>query len=122
MKCAKLITLFVFLSFGIEAQLLVDPTKPPRDRTLETEDGSEEIIETRVDASGIPNARVTAIFVSNEARYAIINGDTVFEGETWRNVKVAKVNLSSVVLQNENNKKEIKINNINIIKESAHDY
>lgn len=118
-RSTLLILLFVFGT--AKAQLLQDPTRPPLRVTVGQSDSTNPVEEVAA-VDGIPHAVVTAIFVSEISRYAIINNDMVSEGETWRNVLLAKVNHDSVELSNGDNRKVVRIFNTEIAKERDYVY
>lgn len=103
------------------AQTLLDPTKPPSRRVI-SESVDEPTPDELAEAGGIPDARVSAIFVSETKRYAIINDDMVAEGEKWNNILLSRVNSDSVELSNGQNKKVVKMFDVDVIEESQYVY
>ena len=78
--------------------------------------------EATAESDSIPDAKVSAIFVSETKRYAIINNDMVAEGEKWNNILLSRVNRDSVELMNGQNKKVVKMFDVDVIEESQYVY
>ncbi|MDN4501930.1 hypothetical protein QX776_05930 [Alteromonadaceae bacterium BrNp21-10] len=93
MKVMVLLICVGFSSVGVQAQTLSDPTRPltfDGDTTNTQPQGRQ--------ADGFPAISVSAIFISPSSKYAIINGNTLFEGQGWSNVLVTKITLNTVTL------------------------
>jgi hypothetical protein len=104
--------LYLLLTLDVLAQnkVLPDPTKPPivpGDEVVVTEDG---------EVSGA--VKLSAIFIQPSSRSAIINNDTVVEGQTWNGMEVVAIHPRKVVLKNESGIQELVLNDI-IIKRDA---
>jgi len=112
----KLLALLVLISFGLSAQQLVDPTKPAMHKEVAIEVEGEE----PQNADGFPAVSLSAIIISPEARYAIINGKTVYEGQAWRNFYLTSVKRNAIVLEGQGQSREFSLNhNVNLIKDNA---
>ena len=90
--------------------MLPDPTKPPVVVSGDIVDGAESQSST--------GARLTAVFIKPSGRSAVINSDTVLEGQTWNGMEVLAIHPKKVVLKNENGTQELVLNDV-IIKRDA---
>ncbi|UAA39086.1 hypothetical protein KIH87_01580 [Paraneptunicella aestuarii] len=112
----------LFVSAAASAQTMFDPTRPPKKmQAVDVEDGADAELQEDT-ATGIPKALVTAIYVTDSSRYAIINDDIVHEGETWKNVVVKTINLDNVVLAKNDIQKVVGLFNIDVAKETEYVY
>lgn len=111
----------LLISMQAMSQNLLDPTKPPS-RGVVTDSAAASTPDEVAESGGIPDARVSAIFVSETTRYAIINDDMVAEGEKWNNILLSRVNRDSVELSNGQNKKVVKMFDVDVIEESQYVY
>lgn len=112
------------LAFGpmqLASQTLLDPTKPPK-QFITSEAMTTSMPDDVVATDSIPDAKVSAIFVSETKRYAIINNDMVAEGETWNNILLSRINRDSVELMNGQNKKVVRMFDVDVIEESQYVY
>lgn len=119
----SVLLLLILCGAEVSANVFLDPTRPPQRMTVEQLNPDSDAAQdegTAVD--GIPNAVVTAIFVTESNRYAIINSDMVEEGEAWRNVLLTKINSDSIELSNGDNRKIIKIFKTDVAKERDYVY
>ena len=102
----------LLLITGVSAETLSDPTRP-----LNVEEdvfiaGTQQQL-----VDGFPMIRVSAIFVSPTEKYAIINGNTYFEGQTLLNVVVKAIYLNGVTLAKADVSKTFDIQPITIKKD-----
>lgn len=117
-----LIFLSIFFTVSVSAQVMHDPTRPPKKmQAVEVDEGADAELQEDI-ATGMPKAIVTAIYVTDNSRYAIINNDIVHEGETWKNVVVKTINLDNVVLAKNDVQKVIGLFNIDVAKETEYVY
>lgn len=110
-----ILVLFVFCVGHTYALQLVDPTKPKvKPNQLASTEGGQ--------IDGFPQVKVSAIFINQGSRRAILNGQSVLEGEKWKGMLLAQVNRNGIVLiNNENVEKEFMINQ-NVKKDASHDF
>ncbi len=120
--------ILLLIPITLVAQIVVDPTKPPayKKQVQATEDGVDDAGDVEQgaegEATGIPNAKVSAIFYSDTARYAIINNKVVNEGEMWRNTVLTKVLPKSIILQAGQVTREFKLHNVQVITETHEEF
>lgn len=126
--------MIILLSFlvstnGLAQTLLRDPTRPANkvvlvdEKAIQGELNSEGGLGTNVAGGGaFPTVKLSAIVVTDDAKYAIINNEVVYEGQQWRNVLLAKIKPYSITLSLNDQIKEITINNNDFIKESDENY
>ena len=101
-----------------EAQyaVLPDPTKPVNVPAKgETDDQGN-------DADGFPRVKIEAVFLQGESKTAVINGQTVQEGQSWKGFNLLKVHANGVVLADAEKQKEFLINNYNFLKDATDDF
>lgn len=120
MKARFLLLLSVVSSVAL-AQESSDPTRPPITRSNPAQQSADNSLSVS-QASGIPDVVVSAIFFSEERRFAIIDNDMVAEGETWNNVLLTKVNKDSIELENGDFRRVVKVFNANIAEERVYVY
>ena len=123
-----IVCLFVSTN-GLAQTLLRDPTRPANKVVLVDETASagelnnEGGLVTTEDGGGsFPVPKLSAIVVTDDAKYAIINNEVVYEGQQWRNVLLAKIKPYSITLSLNDQIKEITINNNDFIKESDENF
>ncbi|GAB5381696.1 MAG: hypothetical protein Alis3KO_35790 [Aliiglaciecola sp.] len=102
------------LSKGAIAQQMVDPTQP-QDFIPTTAANSEA-------SGGATAIIISAVFINGERKTAVINGDTVTEGQTWQGNKVKKVHKGGVVLVMQGRETELFINQHSIKKDASNDF
>lgn len=114
-RLCVLLALFIVATFA-HSQQLVDPTTPKYHiKSAETSDG--------LMVDGFPVIKVSAVFINQNAKVAIVNGQSVTEGTDWNGMLISKVHRDGVVLvNNENVKKEFLINNDNVKKDASNDF
>lgn len=114
-KFALMLIVLIVVS-GTNAQELVDPTRPKsQSAKAQTENG--------LGADGFPNVNLSAVFINNKNKHAVMNGQSIAEGEQWKGFQVTKVHRNGVILMNkENKKKEFLINNNNVKKDASNDF
>jgi hypothetical protein len=96
-----------------QSKVLPDPTRPPVSANQEAAgDSSAETPQT------VNQARLMAVFIKPAGRSAVINNDTVVEGQTWNGMQVLKIHPRRVVLKSESGTQELVLNDI-IIKRDA---
>lgn len=114
-----MLVILVILSIGLNAQVVIDPTRPANKMIAapESVDKSGEREDTAAIQEGtvIPRANLTAIFMSEETKYAIINNQIVYEGEKWRNAILIEIKPNSVVMKAAQTTKEFKLLETGII-------
>ena len=117
----------LLLAIPAAAQLLKDPTRPVVLRPDVTDNaGAADVDDSESGfsvngAPQFPKAKVSAIVVTDDFKYAIINNELVYEGQTWRNVMVSNVKPYSVTLTLDQQHKEITINESDFIIETHYD-
>lgn len=128
-----LMTLFLILACGnsFARQLLKDPTRPAN-KTVVTVDeegnataepgGALGNLSGQSDTAAFPNAKLSAIVVTDPVKYAIINNEVVYEGDSWRNVILSQVKPYSIILKLNDLEKEITISKTDFITESNYDH
>ncbi len=109
------ISILMFVS-SINAQQLVDPTRPKTQSAIaQSENG--------LGADGFPKVNLSAIFINENNKHAVMNGQSIAEGEQWKGFRVAQVHHDGVILMNkEKKKKEFLINNNNVKKDASDDF
>lgn len=91
-------------------QHLPDPTQPQSSTQLNS--AENKIID------GFPKIEVSAVFINGTRKHAIVNGQTLSEGQQWQGFKLLQVTSLGVVLANQQGPKTFLIdNNINIKKD-----
>lgn len=113
---SKITYLFLLLLSNVSfaAEPLIDPTMPKgylpsADGQLSTSQGNADIV-------------LSAVFIRGQNRYAVLNGDTVAQGESWKGFTVIEVNANRVILQSQDNRQEILVNPQPIKKDVANDF
>lgn len=115
----NLLVLLCLMSCSVVSQQLVDPTRPLNQADIAANAGDGEQAEQ--DTGGFPAVSLSAIIISPQARYAIINGKTVYEGQQWRNFYLTSVKQHAIVLEGQGQSREFSLrHNINLIKDNAH--
>ncbi|MEP4891238.1 MAG: hypothetical protein ABJV04_14520 [Aliiglaciecola sp.] len=104
----------MLLCFSLQAKQLIDPTKPKGAGLLtlkssEGEDGPAPII-------------LTAVFIKANSKVAVINGESVAEGQTWRGNQVKKINKDGVVLVVDGRETDLLLNQHSIKKDASNDF
>ena len=124
-----LLTLALLVSSVAFSQKVLKAPTRPANRVVQTEDIDEEgnPLGQRTDGeeasqTAFPSPKVAAIVVTDELKYAIINKQIVYEGQVWRNVKLAKIKPYSITLAIDDQTKEITINNNDFITESDENF
>ncbi|MCY7295277.1 hypothetical protein [Alteromonas sp. a30] len=117
------ILFFILILKPALAQELFDPTRPPVSSSSSSASGGlVESGETRDNASGIPDVKISAIFYSDERRFVIINNEMVSEGEKWKNILLSKINKDSIELKNGDFHRVVKVFNTDVVEERAYVY
>lgn len=105
--------ILLVMSMGLYAQQLVDPTRPLT-KAARTSDGMSQ--------DGFPNLILSAVFINGDSKHAILNGQSVAEGQNWNGFQLVKVLQGSIVLSNKQQKKEFFINKNKFKKDASHDF
>ncbi|MCC2608019.1 hypothetical protein [Planctobacterium marinum] len=112
-------------------QILKDPTRPANKAVLAVDEEGGAATQDGAalgSASGqgnnaaFPNAKLSAIVVTDPVKYAIINNEVVYEGAHWRNVILSQVKPYSIILKLNDLEKEITISKTDFITESNYDH
>ncbi len=83
---------------------LVDPTRPANlvdvenEAVVQDKNDQKESIENQTKTESIPDYRLNAIKIGRSSRMAIINGETVTQGQKVGIGKLVKINSDSVVM------------------------
>ncbi|GAB2681259.1 hypothetical protein [Aliiglaciecola aliphaticivorans] len=104
----------VMLCFSLGAKQLVDPTKPKGVGLLAAKSGKDE--------GGPAPILLTAVFIKANSRVAVINGESVAEGESWRGNQVKKINKDGVVLIVDGRETDLLLNQYSIKKDASNDF
>ncbi|GAC13791.1 hypothetical protein [Aliiglaciecola lipolytica] len=102
-------------SFAIGAQQPVDPTKPKGVGILGL--GKTELGET-----GAAPIVLSAVFIKNTSKIAVINGESVLEGQSWKGNQVKKIHKDGVVLVVDGRETELLLNQYSIKKDASNDF
>lgn len=102
-----------------------DPTRPANkeepvalDAELAEGEGEAQTEDGEKKQGSFPKVKLSAIVVTEDRKYAIINNEVVYEGELWKNVLLSKIKSYSVTFSLNDQTKEITINNNDFITES----
>ncbi|MDC0601475.1 MSHA biogenesis protein MshK [Aliiglaciecola sp.] len=96
------------------AQQPVDPTRPQG--FIASASGSES-------SSVVTSALVvSAVFIKENSKSAVINGDSVTEGQDWKGNKVKKIHKNGVVLIVQGRETELFVNPFSIKKDATNDF
>jgi hypothetical protein len=106
--------LFVSLS-SVAQQQLIDPTQPQG--FMSGAKGSE----IATDNSNAPLV-VSAVFIKDGSKLAVINGESVAEGQSWKGNKVKSIHKNGVVLIVQGRETELNINQFSIKKDASNDF
>jgi len=103
------------LSPAIQAQTHLDPTRPaPIATQVLTGEGGK-------DGGGQP--RVSAVFINDSNKHAIVNGQLLSEGQNWHGFEVLEINPSGVVLVSQEGQLTILIDkNLHIKKDAENGF
>lgn len=104
----------ITLSAQIAASELVDPTRPKSFSSGSVGPNSD-----------IPNSNVlklSAVFIKSTGKYAVINGETVAEGQSWNGYELTRVHAGGIVLKNQDGEKVVQVNNFSIKKDASNDF
>ena len=99
-----------------QVESLPDPTRPA---DLQK---SGEINEQGLYPDGFPQVKVSAVFMQGENKHAVINGQSLFEGQVFQGLKLVKIHSNGVILATSQTQKEFLINNNNFIKDTTDDF
>lgn len=96
------------------AKELVDPTKP-KHFAMQNTGGV-------VDVPNSNGIKLSAVFIKPNGKYAVINGATVAEGQSWNGYELTRVNAGGIVLKNQDGEKIVLVNNNSIKKDASNDF
>lgn len=88
-----LILLLFFCNFGVESQVLRDPTQPAGTNRTSAGQGDAQ--------TGIANLTLSAVFISKENTHAVINGKNLVPGDVVEGATVFKIEADAVTLLHE---------------------
>lgn len=97
----QLLWLLVTGSAAAQAQLPEDPTRPP------AQIGESALTSQDVKQNNIGMPAVTAIFISPERRYAMVDGEVLYQGEQFRGMAVLEIRAGSVLFRHNDNDIEV---------------
>ncbi len=97
----RLFWLILIGSTAAQAQLPQDPTRPPA-QTNSSAAAGQDVQDSN---AGMP--AVTAIFIGPERRYAIVGGETLYQGEQFRDMEVLEIRAGSVLFRHNDNDIEV---------------
>lgn len=96
------------------AQDLQDPTRPHN--VTKNQQGMV------VNADGFPTIKVSAVFINESSKHAMINGRMLKEGQQWNGLSVLEIHQAGVVLANQESQKEFLIHINNFKKDASNDF
>jgi MSHA biogenesis protein MshK len=105
----------MFCITTVQANTLVDPTKPSGN-TLGTSANSDENAMTQ------SPIKLTAIINHQQYKQAIINGESLIEGQTIRGYKVVSISQNYVILDGTEGKQTLYVNNNNVKKDANNEF
>ena len=97
------------------SQTLIDPTMPQD--FIGGANGNEK----STDNTKVPFV-VSAVFIKDGSKLAVINGDSVAEGQSWKGNKVKSIHKNGVVLIVQGRETELNINQFSIKKDVSNDF
>lgn len=104
---------------GATADILVDPTKPLTKRLEESVVSSSQAV--TADDTQTPNSvsdiRLSAVFISPDKRYAMINGQALYEGQSNKNITVKSISRRSVDVIQDGEVKTLTLKKVMTIRE-----
>jgi len=109
-----LLIVMAIAGMQVTAKELVDPTKP-KNFAIQSADGD-------VDASNSSSIKLSAVFIKSKSKYAVINGQTVAEGQSWNGYELTRVHAGGIVLKNQDGEKAVLVNNNSIKKDASNDF
>lgn len=98
----------------VGAKELVDPTKPKNFAVQSTDDTTETPSSNSI--------KLSAVFIKSKGKYAIINGQTVAEGQSWNGFELTRVHAGGIVLKNQDGEKAVLVNYNSIKKDASNDF
>ncbi|WP_338294213.1 hypothetical protein [Planctobacterium marinum] len=107
-----------------------DPTRPADKPVLVTDEEGNALPEEGISGgagvgqnnqTGFPSVKLSAIVVTEPVKYAIINNEVVYEGQSWRNVLLSQVKPYSIIIKLNDLEKEITISKTDFITESNYE-
>lgn len=127
-RCVIILAFFIVTNAWAQS-VLKDPTRPANKIVVVNENTDEgglnadgELLPGGESQASFPKVKLSAIVVTEDAKYAIINNEVVYEGQQWHNVLLAKIQPYSITLSLNDKNKEITINNNDFIKEADENY
>ena len=107
--------LFAGLANG-QAETLRDPTQPM------VNNSTRGTGQQGLSADGFPQVKIEAVFLQGDNKRAVINGETLVEGQDWKGFNLLKIHPNGVILSNTERQKEFLINNNNFLKDTTDDF
>jgi hypothetical protein len=104
-----LLVLMLIHCFAV-AQEPIDPTRP------------QNAVTTMPDAQQNAGLQVSAIFIRNQTKQAIINNKSYVEGQVIQGFTLIKIAKNTVELRGPEGKKILHVNNINVKKVASDDF
>lgn len=105
----------LFITLQASAQQLFDPTKP---QGFIAGTGLSTDSADTADSAII----VSAVFIKNGSKSAVINGESVAEGQSWKGNRVKTIHKNGVVLDIQGRETELFINQYSIKKDASNDF
>ena len=99
-----------------QAETLRDPTQPMNNKGTSGSNGEG------LTADGFPMVKIEAVFLQGESKRAVINGQTLVEGQNWKGFSLLEIHPNGVILSNTQRQKEFLINNNNFLKDTTDDF
>lgn len=115
MKKLALILCLLVGSTELQANTLIDPTKPSLNSARVSPDTSNNAMQ-------LPGLRLTAIINKNQYKLAIINGESFLEGQQVQGYDVVVISRNHVILNGLEGKKTLYVNNNNVKKDANYGY
>ena len=98
----------------VVASELVDPTRP--------QNYNPNFNGVVTDNSKSNSIKLSAIFIRPQGKYAVVNGETLVEGQSWNGYEITRVHANGIILKNQDGEKEILVNNNSIKKDASNDF
>ncbi|GAA0856530.1 hypothetical protein [Aliiglaciecola litoralis] len=110
-----LVAVLLLATCNIQAQQLVDPTQPQ---------GFTAGTSVKSDSTDTSNSTivVSAVFIKGASKLAVLNGESVAEGQNWKGNTVKMIHKNGVVLVTQGRETELFINQNSIKKDASNDY
>lgn len=115
MKKLAMVLCLLVGSTELQANPLVDPTKPSLKSAKVSTDNSNNTMQ-------LQGLRLTAIINKNQYKLAIINGESFLEGQQVQGYDVVVISRNHVILNGLEGKKTLYVNNNNVKKDANYGY